>query len=135
MMPGPRSVPSLSWSGRTRRARRRSTARRYPAVRRCKSPIRSQGWFSPAPSASDGRLDAGRGDPVGDRLPDGRGHVRRLAGGGWVLGVMGGRPVQARDVPVAMEMVALLQHFATRLDVRDVPGLGVEGQEDVELAP
>ncbi|KAB7619715.1 hypothetical protein [Verminephrobacter eiseniae] len=52
-----------------------------------------------------------------------------------VLRVMGRNPLQARDVPVAMEMVALLQHFATRLDVRDVPGLGVEGQEDVELTP
>src|SRR6218665_963435 len=159
MMPGPRSVPSLSWSGRTRRARRRASARTGSPIRRCKSPIRSQGWFSPAPSASDGRLDAGRGDPVGDRLPDGRGPVRRLAGGGrmgwgmggvggaarcgdWqgsdaasVLRVMGRNPLQARDVPVAMEMVALLQHFATRLDVRDVPGLGVEGQEDVELTP
>ena len=52
-----------------------------------------------------------------------------------VLRVMGRNPLQARDVPVAMEMIALLQHFSTRLDVRDVPGLGEEGEEDVELAP
>ncbi len=49
-----------------------------------------------------------------------------------VLRVMGRNSLQARDVPVAMEMIALLQHFATRLDVRDVPGLD---KEDVELAP
>lgn len=48
---------------------------------------------------------------------------------------MGRNPLKARDVPVAMEMIALLQHFSTRLDVRDVPGLGEEGEEDVELAP
>ena len=52
-----------------------------------------------------------------------------------VLRAMGRDSLQARDVPVAMEMIALLQHFATRLDVRDVPGLGEEGKEDVELAP
>lgn len=52
-----------------------------------------------------------------------------------VLRVMGRNPLKARDVPVAMEMIALLQHFSTRLDVRDVPGLGEEGEEDVELAP
>ena len=63
-------------------------------------------------------------------------------GGDWeaddkasVLQVMGRDPVKARDVPVAMEMVALLQHFADRLAVRDVPGLGEVGSQDVELSP
>ena len=63
-------------------------------------------------------------------------------GGDWeaneqpsVLQVMGRDPAKARDVPVAMEMVALLQHFADRLAVRDVPELGEIGSQDVELSP
>lgn len=63
-------------------------------------------------------------------------------GGDWeagdkasVLQVMGCDPLKARDVPVAMEMVALLQHFADRLAVRDVPEMGEVGSQDVELSP
>lgn len=53
-----------------------------------------------------------------------------------VLRAMGRNELQARDVPGAMEMIALLQHFAPRLSVLDksVPGLGDDGQ-DVALAP
>lgn len=51
-----------------------------------------------------------------------------------VLRTMGNSALQSRDVPVAMEMIALLQHFAPRLGVLDNTGLGDDGQ-DVELAP
>lgn len=51
-----------------------------------------------------------------------------------VLRVMGRNQLQARDVPVAMEMVALLQHFVERLDVRSQPELGDSGP-DVPLVP
>ena len=63
-------------------------------------------------------------------------------GGDWeaddkasVLQVMGRDPLKARDVPVAMEMVALLQHFVDRLAVRDVPEMGEVGSQDVGLSP
>ena len=50
-----------------------------------------------------------------------------------VLRAMGRNTLQAKDVPGAMEMVALLQHFAPRLRVMDTSSLGEDGK-DVELA-
>lgn len=50
-----------------------------------------------------------------------------------VLRAMGRNTLQAKDVPGAMEMVALLQHFAPRLRVIDTSSLGEDGK-DVELA-
>ncbi len=50
-----------------------------------------------------------------------------------VLRAMGRNTLQAKDVPGAMEMVALLQHFAPRVRVIDTPCLGEDGK-DVELA-
>lgn len=46
-----------------------------------------------------------------------------------ILRAMGRKVVESKDVPVAMEMVALLQHFAPRLPVSH------QGDGDVALAP
>jgi len=47
-----------------------------------------------------------------------------------VLQVMGRDTLRARDVPVATEMIALLQHFASRLDLRESVTVG-----EIDLVP
>lgn len=53
-----------------------------------------------------------------------------------VLRTMGKDALQANDVPAALEMVALLQHFTPAAHVRVVPASGLETvPADVELEP
>ena len=56
-------------------------------------------------------------------------------GDGSILKVMGRNAVHARDVPVATEMIALLQHFVSDLEIRPAPALGHDHAPDVSLSP
>ena len=52
-----------------------------------------------------------------------------------ILKIMGRNAAYARDVPVATEMIALLQHFAPALEIRHAPELGHDHAPDVHLSP